>query len=560
MSTKDPIPIDPAVHRTGELMTRSRQCLAYGGMDGIVQRPLCDVDGGTFPQFAGRAEGCELLDTTGKSCIDWVNGYGSSLLGYRHPEVEAAIREQLTGGPTLTLMHPIEVEVAERIIEMVPCAEMVGFGKNGSDAVNAAVRLCRAVTGREIMLQHGFHGFHEWYTCLFPEVKGIPTVFRQLVHPFSYNELVALEELFQRFSGRVAGVVMEPVSTHLPEAGYLEGVRELCRKNGALLVFDEILTAFRLANGGAQEFFGVVPDLACLGKGMANGMPLSAIVGKREYMQYLPSVGYGMTFRGETLSLAAARAVLDVLKREPVVEHLAAIGRKMRTAFHQACDEIGIRCELIGPDAGTTFAFQDDGGLDKEDLRTLFLQEALKHGVLSNGALLPSYAHDDRAVGLSMKAFRDALRLVAEAVRAGRVREGRPHGGSPHHPRAFVANGFIDLLREDPDVLHVVGWILLENGAPDRIDLVAMDGTTVTAIPFQREDIAEAFPNARKAERSGYAMTVPAHSFATQEDYEFTLCAFRESQVAFRCRVLYRRRATPASLGPFWIGDGVLYI
>ena len=341
MTGKDRITPDPTDRRTAELMARARKALAYGGFDGVVHRPLHDADGRPFPQFVERAEGYRLIDTAGRSCIDWVSGHGSVLLGYRHPDVEAAIRAQLDAGPTLSLMHPVEVEVAERILDMVPCAELVAFGKNGSDAVNAAVRLCRAATGRDIILQHGFHGFHEWYACLSPEVKGIPAVFRQFVHSFAFNELDALEDLFERFSGRVAGVVMEPVSTYLPDAGYLEGVHELCRKNGALLVFDEIVTAFRLAVGGAQEFFGVMPDLACLGKGMANGMPLSAITGRREYMQHLPGVGFGMTFRGETLSLAAARAVLNVLQREPVVKHLAAIGRTMRIAFHKACHEIG---------------------------------------------------------------------------------------------------------------------------------------------------------------------------------------------------------------------------
>ena len=291
-----------------EVLPIFSRLLGYGGFHRMAWARFYGDDDGAFPRFAERADGYELIDSEGRSFVDWTNGGGPVILGYNHPAVEEAVRAQLAhkAGPTLTLMHPVELEVASKLTEMVPCAEMVAFGKNGSDAVTAAVRIARAATRREVILHHGGHGFHDWFVSSLG-AAGVPKAIGSLVHSFPYNDLAALEALFDRFEGQVAAIVMEPVNIAMPAAGYLESVRELAHARGALLIFDEMVTAFRLAPGGAQELFGVTPDLTALGKGIANGMPLSAVVGRREYMRHLPNVAYGMTFRGETLSLAAAR-------------------------------------------------------------------------------------------------------------------------------------------------------------------------------------------------------------------------------------------------------------
>lgn len=555
----DTVPFDrAAARRTGELMGRARKVLAYGGLDGVIQRPLYYGDSGVFPQFAVGASGCELVDSCGQRYVDWSNGWGPVMLGYRHPAVEAAIREQLAAGPTLSLMHPLEVEVAERIVALVPCADMVAFGKNGSDSLNAAVRVARAATGRELILQCGFHGFHEWYTCLHPQVRGIPAVFRELVRPFPYNDLEALEKLLETNRGRVAGIVMEPTALHLPARGYLEGVRELATRHGALLVFDEVITGFRVARGGAQELFGVLPDLACYSKGIANGMPLSAIAGRREYMQFLPSVGFGMTFRGETLSLAAARATLDTVRDEPVCETLARTGERVRVAFENACKQRGVPGTLSGHASRMSFVFHGAGSLTWDDVRKLFLQQCLIHGVMTGGTLMPSYAIDDVAIERTLRGLEGALDVVAEAIRIGRFDDSRPSGGSPFGPRAIVSSGFVDQLELRPDGLAVGGWMLLDDGPPDRFELVSSDGTVVRAQAIARPDIAKAFPQAPGGERSGYWALLSPERFSKDGEYEFDLNAYRGERVAFRCHVV---RAAQASLpGPFWTGDGVLYV
>ena len=197
------------------MISDSRRLLAYGGLDGVIQRPLFDGSGGVFPHFATAAQGCRITDSTGQSLIDWVNGWGPVLLGYRHPKVEQAIIDQLQAGPTLSLMNPVEIEVAKLISEMVPCAEMVAFGKNGSDAVTASLRIARSVTKRDIILQYGFHGFHGWYTCLQPGTRGVLPVLKEYVDTFEYNDLDGLQHLLEKYQGRVAAVIMAVSYTHL---------------------------------------------------------------------------------------------------------------------------------------------------------------------------------------------------------------------------------------------------------------------------------------------------------------------------------------------------------
>lgn len=545
-----------------ELTAQATDLLAYGGFHRALVRPLYDDALGDFPQFGEAAEGYELIDSEGRSFVDWMCGWGPVMLGYRHPAVERAIADQLErSGPMLSLMHPIEVEVASMLVEMVPSAELVAFGKNGSDAVNAAIRIARAHTGREIVLHHGFHGFHDWYMSL-QGAQGVLPVLREYARPFPYNDLDALQRLFEEFDGQVAAVVMEPTNSVLPEPGYLEGVRELAHENGALLVFDEMVTGFRLANGGAQEHFRVTPDLTCLGKAMANGMPLSAVVGKREFMRLLPGTGFGMTFRGETLSLAAARAVLTVLREEPVTEHLAQIGSQLRERFGRAAAEAGVGGELMGPDARLTIALHDHGLMMSEDLLSIFILECARRGVLVNGMVLPSYAHDAEAVDRTIEAFGAALesiaRLNAEADEAMYAamwssfvsRNGREDG---------LPGACIDLMRVEGNHMRIMGWVLLEDGWPDVVEFVSATGEQVIAEPFLRPDLEAGYPQIDGCANAGYQADLPRGLFAPEGPWEFTMLAKRGAEEIFECRIS-RRDPWRRDHGPPRWRDGVLQV
>ena len=275
---------------------------------------------GVSPHFIKRGDGSHVWDVDGNEYIDFVNGLASITLGYNDPDVTEAVKAQLEEGTIFSLPHEIEIKVAEKIIEMVPCAEMVRFGKNGSDATAGTIRLTRAYTKRDHVAVCGYHGWQDWYIGSTSRNLGVPSSVRDLTHSFTYNDLDSIEQLFKKYSDQVAAVIIEPMNSTEPNNGFLEGVKGLTQKNGALLIFDETITGFRYANGGAQEYFGVIPDLAIFGKGMANGYPVSVVTGRAEIMKLMEEVFFSFTFGGETLSLAAALTTMTKLQQEPVVK------------------------------------------------------------------------------------------------------------------------------------------------------------------------------------------------------------------------------------------------
>jgi hypothetical protein len=411
-----------------------------------------------------------------------------------------------------------------------------------------------------MILQHGFHGFHDWYACMHG-AQGVLPVLREFVAPFPYNDLAALEQLFEDHDGQVAAVVMEPTNSVLPDPGYLEGIRELTCSHGALLIFDEMVTGFRLANGGAQELFGVTPDLTCLGKAMANGMPLSAIVGSRECMEHLPSVGFGMTFRGETLSLAAARAVLRTLREKPVTEHLARVGSRVRQRFAELASGAGVRCDLMGADARMGFAFHDHGSLPREGLLHTFILECAEHGVLTNGMLLPSYAHDDESVEKTLDALRLALkpltRLIMESDAALREAMRAGFDGAAARSNDVLRTGWIDVMRVDGDQMIVKGWMLFGDGWPDIVEFVAPGGDRLVADPQLRPDLADAFPQVEGGENGGWGALLPRDTFAPNGDWDFTIRALRGADEVFVCSIS-RTDAMNGRLNPArWSGESL---
>jgi len=335
-----------SIHQSQALLERAKakipcqtQCLSKGPTQ-FVQ--------GVAPVYLQRGEGSHVWDVDGNEYIDFMSGLGPISLGYNYPATNEAIRSQLESGTTFSLMHPLEVEVAELLTEIIPCAEMVRFGKNGSDATSAAIRIARAYTGREHLAQWGYHGWHDWYAVTTSRCKGIPRRFAELIHPFAYNQIESLEKVFRQYPQEIAAVIMEPVGTSAPENNFLQKVRDLCDRYGALLIFDEVITGFRWALGGAQEFFQVIPDLACFGKSMANGMPLSAVVGRRDVMRASEEVFFSLTFGGECLSLAAAQATINEIREKDVIEHIWLQGRVLQEGLNQLSQEHGlgdkIRC------------------------------------------------------------------------------------------------------------------------------------------------------------------------------------------------------------------------
>lgn len=355
------------------------------------------------PLIAIRGDGAWVEDLGGQRFVDWNMGFGALALGYRHPEVDAAVRAGLAEGTIFSFPHRLEIEVAELLCAMIPCAEKVAFGKNGSDVCTAAVRIARAVTGRDAVLQCGYHGFHDWTIAANRAAEGVPAVLRGLVHPLVYGDLEGVRGIFAEHAGQIAAVILEPMRETLPPPGWLEGLRALTQAHGALLVFDEMVTGFRVARGGAQSLFGVTPDLACFGKALANGLPLSALVGRADLIDVLPRVAYGMTMRGETLALAAARATLRVHAREDVAGRLQDIGMHLRDRLTKAFSGYPEEVRLSGHPAMQTL-------IAAPELRRKLLAQARSAGVFSFGHFLPCVAHGEQEIAVSAAAFAAASR------------------------------------------------------------------------------------------------------------------------------------------------------
>jgi glutamate-1-semialdehyde aminotransferase len=387
---------------------------------------------GAYPAFLERGRGCRVWDVDGGEYIDYLLGLASITLGYAYPAVTEAVTRQLGEGSIFSLPHPLEVEVAERLIEVIPCAEWARFLKTGSEANSAAIRVARAHTGREVILYCGYSGWHEWYAITTPRSKGIPKDFARFIVPFNYNDLPSLERALDEHYGSVAAVIMEGVLIDAPAPGFLEGVKRLAHDHGALLIFDEIVTGFRWAMGGAQEYFGVVPDLATFGKGMANGLPLSAIVGRAELARQFEEVFVSSTFGGDTLALAAARATIDEYRRQPVIAHLWSAGRRFQEGFKRAVARAAVPADCIGFPVHPKIVFRHAKDETNRALMSLFLQETARRGVIFHFAGFNiSFSHSDADVDESLAACEAALRIVGEALGDGRVLErleGRPYG------------------------------------------------------------------------------------------------------------------------------------
>ncbi|MBZ0109640.1 MAG: aminotransferase class III-fold pyridoxal phosphate-dependent enzyme [Candidatus Scalindua rubra] len=375
------------------------------------------------PVFIEMAKGCHVWDVDGNEYIDYSMALGAITLGYAYPEVNEAISEQLNKGIVYSLPHPLEVKLAETLVEIIPCAEMVRFAKNGSDVTTGAVRAARAYTGRDKIISCGYHGWHDWYIGTTTRNKGIPKAVQELTLTFEYNNIESLRKLFDENSGEIAAVVMEPIGIVGPEKRFLEKVKELTHKNGALLIFDEIVTGFRLSEGGAQEYFGVVPDLACYGKGMANGMPVSAVVGKREVMTIFDEIFFSFTFGGETISLAASIATINEMKVKGVIEYLWRMGRKLKDGFNALAVKHGLNTvtECIGFPPRTVITFKDRHGQESLELKTLFQQEAIKRGVLFSGAQNMCYSHTDTDIERTLEVYNESLEILARVIKGGDV-------------------------------------------------------------------------------------------------------------------------------------------
>lgn len=368
------------------------------------------------------ARGCTLTDPDGNQLIDYTMGLGACLLGYAFKPVVQRVKRELEKGTVFTLPSYLEKALAELLVEVIPCAEMVRFGKNGSDVTSAAVRLARAYTGRDMVVSCGYHGWQDWYIGTTTRNKGVPEAVRKLTLTFEYNNIESLRRLFEEYPNKIACVIMEPVGIEEPKEGFLKEVKEITHREGALLIFDEVITGFRFSLGGAQEYFGVVPDIACFGKAMGNGMPISAVVGRKEIMELFEEVFFSFTFGGETASIASAIATIQYIRDQGVVDHLWEQGKKLKEGIHRLIQDKEMEDIAFVKGYPVRFLLEFTGE-NALKLKTLFQQECAKRGVLFTGGHNIALPHDDRVIKKTLEVYDQVLDIIKYAVEYDMVDE-----------------------------------------------------------------------------------------------------------------------------------------
>lgn len=375
---------------------------------------------GIAPKYLVRGKGSHVWDADGNEYIDYNMGIGPISLGYCYEAVDNAVVQQLKKGITFSLMHPLEVEVAEMIKETIPNAESVRFSKTGADVTSAAVRLSRAYTGRNKVLCCGYHGWHDWYISVTDRNKGIPRSILDMTYTINYNDM---ESLINSLDEDTACVILEPVVFDAPDKDYLHMLKELCKNNGTVLIFDEMWTGFRLSEGGAQKYFGVEADLACFSKAIANGMPISVLTGRREIMSLLEhDVFFFTTFGGEALSLAAAKATINEIRTKNVTEYLAVQGRKLKESYNAIAKYYGMEyTKCVGFNCRTMITFDFRRGNPLE-MKSLVQQEMIKRGILWAGFHNMCYSHTNQDIEYTISVYKEVLPILKKAVDEDKVK------------------------------------------------------------------------------------------------------------------------------------------
>lgn len=353
-----------------------------GGTNTNAKRVYNLLDVEHFPAYIERAEGAYVWDIDGNKYIDYIAALAPINIGYNHPRIKAKIIEQLDKGSLFSLPSPNEVELSEMLIEKIPCAEMVKIMKTGADVTSAAVRAARLATGKEIILSCGYHGWHDWWAAKIGE-QGIPACYKNLIEDFEFNNYSQLEKLVDKHDGKIACIILTPAVYGVePKDNFLQKIRKLADQKGIVLIFDEIITGFRWAMGGAQEKYDVIPDLAAFGKSMANGMPISVLVGKKELMAPLKDNLITSTFASEALSIAASIETIKIIEKEHIIERLYYLSDRLRTGIREISQKSDVGIHLMDPTPAVKFEFLIHDAEKKRALTLKFIQQCAAMGIL----------------------------------------------------------------------------------------------------------------------------------------------------------------------------------
>lgn len=380
-----------------------------------AKRPFPQFEG-AMPKFIERGKGCRIWDMDGKEYIDHRLALGPVTLGYCYDEVDNAVREQMSKGVLFSMASPRELELAQLLHGAIPNADMVRFMKTGEDANLSNVRIARAYTKRDMILISGYHGYPDWFAVEDSPNNGVPEILKEYVKVIPWGNCEVAEQLIRTYGERLACVISIPYDLNEDTSGaYIQHLRKLTREYGILLVLDEVLTGFRLALGGAQQFYGVDADLASYAKAMANGYPISAYTGKRQYMDTLNRFKMTTTYAGETLSIAAAIATVNIMKREKVHEHIHAMGRRLMDGFNTIARELGVQASAAGLPPAPFLKFNTPDAGYNERIQYLWFRELFKEGVFVILRWFISYSHKPSDIDEAIEKAKRALKRALDA-------------------------------------------------------------------------------------------------------------------------------------------------
>ena len=419
--------------RSLALFERARQLIP--GATQLISRRPSQFAFGVTPIYAQRAKGARFWDVDGNEYVDWVSAIRAVILGFADQVVDEAVKAQIDRGTMYTINHELEIELAEELVNTIPCAEMVRYAKGGGEACAIAVRIARGVTGRDKVLFCGYHGWHDWYLAanladeaslnehLRPGIEpiGVPGCLRGTAIPFPYGDLDALESTLDSHRGEVAAVMMEPLRSEMPPEGYLEGVVQQARKHDALLIFDEVSTGFRLSPGGVQPVLGVIPDIAVFAKSISNGYSMGAVVGRREVMEPVEQMFISSTYWSDTVGIQAALTTLREVRRRDVPAKLHATGSQLQQGVKAVAEKYELPVTCGGLAVTPTLNFEIEDPELRVKLSTLYIQEMAKRGVLGYASFCPNAAHGPSEVEQTLTAVEETFALIANGLRDRRI-------------------------------------------------------------------------------------------------------------------------------------------
>ncbi len=424
---------EPGSNVTRSLDTYKRAEELIPGWTQLISRRASQYAFGVSPIYAKSAKGSRFIDLDGTEYIDWANAVGAVILGHADDVVDSAVKSQIDRGSIYTLSSPLEIDVAEELIDTIPSAEMVRYTKGGGEACAVAVRIARGCAGREKILFCGYHGWHDWYQAAnylvdpqsgeYPfagiEPIGVPKALANTVAPFTYGDLEELENLLEANRGEVAAIMMEPLRSAIPEPGYLEGVQKLARKHDAILIFDEVSCGWRLSIGGVQKYLGVTPDMTVVAKAMSNGYAMGAVVGSRDVMEPASRMFVSSSYWSDNVGLVAALTTIRELKRRDSETRFREIGENLRAGLTDAIAASGLAGACTGLHTHPTLAIELPDETLRPRVNTLFVQEMAKRRIHCSTGFNLTLAHTDTDIQRTAEAATEALRVIKRGLDAG---------------------------------------------------------------------------------------------------------------------------------------------